>query len=167
MADYRINQAWADANLVGQGWNGSDIASWAYYDDGVVPAGVIASVDLAGLYPVVTVTGSVVTAGEFVSNINLNGLYPVISASGSVVVPAGVISSVDLAGLYPVVTVTGSVVIPAGVIASVDLAGLYPVFTSIFSNGDDAIFILPQTNFHIPYKSSNIVIQTKTSNIKI
>lgn len=29
--DYRINRAWADTNLVGQGWNGSDIASFAYY----------------------------------------------------------------------------------------------------------------------------------------
>jgi len=31
--DYRINQAWADTNLVGKGWNGSDIASFAYYVD--------------------------------------------------------------------------------------------------------------------------------------
>lgn len=31
IGDLRINQAWADTNLVGQGWNGSDIASWSYY----------------------------------------------------------------------------------------------------------------------------------------
>jgi hypothetical protein len=31
--DYRINQAWADTNLVGNGWNGSDIAGWAYYTE--------------------------------------------------------------------------------------------------------------------------------------
>ncbi len=34
--DYRINQAWAEdgakGNLIGTGWNGSDIASWAYVE---------------------------------------------------------------------------------------------------------------------------------------
>lgn len=30
--DYRINQSWADTNLVGKGFNNSDIAKWAYYE---------------------------------------------------------------------------------------------------------------------------------------
>lgn len=29
--NFNINQAWADANLVNQGWNNSDILAWAYY----------------------------------------------------------------------------------------------------------------------------------------
>lgn len=29
--DYRINDAWATANLKGKGWNNSDIAAWAYF----------------------------------------------------------------------------------------------------------------------------------------
>lgn len=35
--DFRVNQAWADTNLVGKGWNGSDICKWAYYSQAVLP----------------------------------------------------------------------------------------------------------------------------------
>jgi hypothetical protein len=35
MADYRINQAWADTNLTGIGWNGGNIAEWAWAVGGI------------------------------------------------------------------------------------------------------------------------------------
>jgi hypothetical protein len=76
-------------------------------------------------------------------------------------------SSVVVNGLYPVFNTGVTTSVPAVNTASVVVNGLYPVFTSIFVNGDDSIFILPQTNFHIPYNSSNIVIQTKSSNMRI
>lgn len=41
--DWRINQSWADANAVGQGWNGTDIVGWAYTDLVVAIIEVISS----------------------------------------------------------------------------------------------------------------------------
>ena len=67
--DYRINQTYADANLVDAGWNGSDIAGWAYFDDsgGAVATHGYTSVDYAAFrpafdFPVVTGTGTAYTA---------------------------------------------------------------------------------------------------------
>lgn len=51
--DYRIKQSYADANLMGAGWNSSDIASWAYYDDsaegGATPEDVVYNIRLNGM----------------------------------------------------------------------------------------------------------------------
>lgn len=51
--DFRLKQSYADANLMGVGWNGSDIASWAYYDDsaggGATPEDVVYNIRLNGM----------------------------------------------------------------------------------------------------------------------
>jgi hypothetical protein len=101
------------------------------------------------------------------SSVVVNGLYPVFNTGVTTSVPAVNTASVVVNGLYPVFNTGVTTSVPAVNTASVVVNGLYPVFTSIFVNGDDSIFILPQTNFHIPYKSSNIVIQTKSSNMRI
>lgn len=152
--DYRINQAWADTNLVGKGWNGSDIAGWSYY----TAAGgltVLSSLDvrnmtLGAVLSSVDIRQQILSAlASITSSLDIrNSLYNAVVSSKDIrqQIYNTAISSVDLRhGIYSFVQqdldTRSSVFAP--VASSVELQ--QKILSAIFNNLDIRQSILGST----------------------
>ena len=95
------------------------------------------------------------------SDIAFNGLQPLFAVSMDTTVP---VNTADIAfnGLQPVFAVSMDTTVPVNT-ADIDFNGLQPVFAVSLTNGIINIRVIPETNFHIPYQSSNMKVKYNDS----
>lgn len=126
--DFRILQSYADTNLVGQGYTGSNINEWVYYTPAVSGDNNV-TVLFNGLQPVFSVgMTSVEPPPENNVTIAFNGLQPSFDVQVSFTEPSGNNVNVEFNGLQPTFDIDITQTAPPTSVADILFNGLQPTF---------------------------------------